>query len=154
MGSFLKMSAPVLALGLLTAAPPAAVAQVETQPNCHWVSMAERGPDMELWCRGDDGRARPTGRMLQQQTYRPAPSTECPRGQMYDGVRCRKEREVISAAPQALFLYQGVTPPPPPKAGGRRPRVWVYQDANGEHRRGLACIDERDATICQPIPRD
>ncbi len=141
----------ILTLGVLGGGGMAA-AQVETPPNCHWVATPEAPATLELWCRGDDGRARPTGRTLQQST-RPAAGGECAAGKIYDGARCRPEAEVLAAAPHAPYVAPDRPVVPGPTAKGRSPRVLMFHDGRGGHDRGMACVDDRDVTVCQPIPR-
>ncbi|WP_309643538.1 hypothetical protein [Phenylobacterium sp.] len=132
----------------------AAMAQVETPPNCHWVSMPETSATLELWCRGDDGRARATGRTLQQ-SKRPT-SDGCAAGLLYDGARCVPEAQVLAAAPQAPYVMPDRPVIPAPSTTTRRPRVLLYQDGRygrGGRQRGMACIDDRDVTVCKPLPR-
>lgn len=138
-----------LAFGLLSGG--AAAAQVETPPNCHWVATAQASATLELWCRGDDGRARPTGRLLQQST-RPTPAGECPKGKMYDGSRCRPEAAVLAAAPRAPYVAPD-RPAAAPAAKSNTPRVLLFRDGRGGRDRGMACVDDREVTICKPIPR-
>lgn len=127
-----------------------AAGQVATPPNCHWVALPEAPSTIELWCRGEDGRARATGRTLQQG---PAPASDgCPAGQLYDGQRCISEAAALAAAPQGPYIG----PERPPSAGQKAqsaPRVLLFQDRDGRHNQGMACIDQRDVTICRPIPR-
>jgi len=127
-----------------------ATGQVDTPPNCHWVAMPEAPATLELWCRGDDGRARATGRTLQQSS-RPTPSGECPAGKLYDGARCRPEAAVLAAAPKAP--YAAPERPAVPAAKSNPPRVLLFRDSRGRRDRGMACVDDRDVTICKPIPR-
>lgn len=138
------------ALTLVVSIGGGASAQVDTPPNCHWVAMPEAPATLELWCRGDDGRARATGRTLQQSS-RPTPVGECPAGKLYDGARCRSEAAVIAAAPKAP--YAAPERPAAPTAKTNPPRVLLFRDSRGRRDRGMACVDDRDVTICKPLPR-
>ncbi|MFN3513108.1 MAG: hypothetical protein ACK41C_08695 [Phenylobacterium sp.] len=135
-----------LAFAVLLGGP--AAAQVDTPPNCHWVGASPDARTLELWCRGDDGRARPTGRMLHQSGTAPP---DCPRGQVYDGARCIAEAAALAALPQAPYVA-----PPPAVAGpypkGPAPRVLLFRDRRGQGDRGMACVDDRGVTVCRPIP--
>lgn len=135
----------VAAVGLGSSAS----AQVDTPPNCHWVALPDAPATIEMWCRADDGRARPTGRKMQQG---PASASDgCPKGKIYDGQRCVTEAAALAAAPQG---YIGPERPPTPQPAAKpAPRVLMFQDRNGRNRRGMACIDRQDVTVCQPIPR-
>lgn len=124
-------------------------AQVDTPPNCHWVALPDAPATIEMWCRTDDGRARPTGRKMQQG---PASASDgCPKGKIYDGQRCVTEAAALAAAPQGYIGPE--RPPTPQPAAKSAPRVLMFQDRNGRNRRGMACIDRQDVTVCQPIPR-
>src|SRR5688500_13313398 len=97
-----------------TAAPWAADAQVTTPPNCHWVALPDDATTIEMGCRADDGRARPTGRKMQQG---PASAPDgCPTGKRYDGKRCVTEAQALAAAPQG---YIGPERPPTPQPAAK-----------------------------------
>lgn len=128
-----------------------ASAQVDTPPNCHWVALPNAPTTIEMWCRADDGRARPTGRKMQQGPA--AASDGCPAGKLYDGRRCVTEAEALAAAPQGYIGPDRPAPATPQAAAKTAPRVLMFQDRGGKNRRGMACIDRQDVTVCQPIPR-
>jgi hypothetical protein len=126
-----------------------ASAQVITPPNCHWVATPQEASVVELWCRSEDGRARPTGKTLRQ----PAGDAwdGCPPGKLYDGARCVSEAMALAAASRTYdFAPQGYAAGPPPPA---QPRLLLFQDRRGGRSRGLACIDQDNVTVCRPIPR-
>ncbi len=131
-------------------APSVAAAQpVVTPPNCHWVALPESPSTIEMWCRGEDGRARASGRTMQQGPA--AAGNDCPAGKIYDGARCVSEAAALAAAPRTYIgPDRPATPLPVAKSA---PRVLLFQDRNGQHRQGMACIDRSDVTVCQPIPR-
>ncbi|HEY3696604.1 hypothetical protein [Phenylobacterium sp.] len=142
------------AVGLIVWAAMAggAAAQVDTPPDCHWVAVPARPSTIEMWCRGEDGRATPTGRLMRQAS--PNTWDGCPRGKLYDGARCVTEARALAAAGEAWAS----APPPVPgpaaaAAPANRPRVLMFQDRRGRRGRGMACIDQDNATICKPIPR-
>jgi len=126
-----------------------AMAQTTTPPDCHWVAVPESPSSIEMWCRGPDGRARPTGKTMLQGSS--AVSDGCPSGQVYDGRRCVSEAAALAAAPLG---YIGPERPATPQPKARTtPRVLLFQDRDGRNRQGMACVDQRDVTVCQPIPR-
>jgi hypothetical protein len=146
----LAVLAGVWAAGMATAG--AAGAQVTTPANCHWVTVPAQPDSIEMWCRGDDGRARPTGQMMKQAP--PDTSDGCPSGQLYDGISCVSEAEAQAAAAEVWASTQWSAPAvaadPPP---ANRPRVMMFQDRKGKRGRGMACIDADDrTTVCKPIP--
>ena len=143
----MRLILTVLAFAASVAFAPQAFAEVVTPPNCHWAPTAADPGVVALWCRGDDGRARPTGQTLAQ----PPGGTwdGCPRGRMYDGVRCVTEARAVAAA------GVGYAPPPvmwsePPVR--MAPEVYVYRDSKGRNRDGLACTEQSNVRICKPIP--
>lgn len=120
-------------------------AQVVTPQGCHWVAAAERTDTVALWCRGPDGRARPTGQTLVQG---PASGDGCPGGLMYDGAACVTEDQAM-ATPRWASRRSEIAAAPVRAT----PRVMVLADRRGRATRGLACVDQRDVTICRPIAR-
>ena len=100
---------------------------------------------MALWCRGPDGRARPTGQTLVQG---PPSGDGCPGGLMYDGMACVSEDQAM-AAPRWTSRRSEIAPTP----ARAKPRVMVLADRRGRATYGLACVDQRDVTICKPIAR-
>jgi hypothetical protein len=134
----------------LTAWGGAAGAETVTPSNCHWVALPETPTTIEMWCRGPDGRARATGRTMQQD---PASTSDgCPAGKLYDGRRCVSEAEALAAAPQAPYAAP-IRPSTPTPQAAPAPRVLMFQDRDGRNRRGMACVAQHDVTICQPIRR-
>ena len=128
-----------LAAGVATAG--AACAQVTTPPNCHWVTVPAQPDNIEMWCRGDDGRARPTGRMMRQAP--PDTWDGCPAGKIYDGLHCVTEARALAAAAEVWAM----APPPAPSASAApspssKPRILMFQDRKGKRGRGMACIDQ------------
>jgi len=143
-----------LAIGMLIWAvgTTGAWAQVDTPQNCHWVAVPAEPSVIEMWCRDPEGLAHPTGRTMRQA---PADTwSGCPRGKLYDGVRCVSEARALQSANR---LWDEA-PPPSPGAGAvgppaaSQPRILMFQDRKGRRGRGMACIDEQQATICKPIP--
>jgi hypothetical protein len=141
------------AIGLLAWAVTAggAAAQVDTPPNCHWVAVPAQPSTIEMWCRGEDGRATPTGRLMRQAP--PDTWDGCPRGRIYDGAHCVTEAQALAAANE---VWASTPPPAPSAAGGsppaNKPQVLMFQNRKGKRGRGMACIDQDNATICKPIP--
>jgi hypothetical protein len=142
------------AMGLILWAAMAggAAAQVDTPPNCHWVTVPAQPSTIEMWCRGDDGRARPTGRLMRQAP--PDTWDGWARGRVYDGAHCVTEARARAAANEVW-----ASAPPPGQspaaalAPANKPRVLIFQDRQGKRGRGMACIDQDNATVCKPIPR-
>ena len=126
-----------------------AVAQVDTPANCHWVSTPQDATTLQMWCRAEDGQARPVeGRFLRQATGNS--SSGCTRNRIYDGARCVTEAQALAAAPVGPYYAperSGVAP----AAAPAKPRVLLFQDGKRGRSRGMACIDERDVTVCKPI---
>lgn len=123
-------------------------AQVTTPPNCHWAPKANDAATIEMWCRGDDGQARATGRTMQQVD---SSADGCPAGKLYDGERCVSEAQMMSSLPESKLVEpKYATPQPRPKT---QPRVLMYQDGSGRYRQGVACTDTGGVTVCQPVPR-
>lgn len=145
----LGLLAAMLVAGVAMAASGAGAQTTTTPSNCHWVALPDAPSTIEMWCRADDGRARPTGRKMQQGPA--AASDGCPAGKLYNGTRCVTEAQALAAAPQGYIGPE--RPPTPPPAAKTAPRVLMFQDRNGRNRRGMACIDRQDVTVCQPIPR-
>jgi len=144
----MRLLLTTLAFAGLCALTGGAQAAVATPPGCHWVPTAERTDVVGLWCRGADGRARPTGQTLAQ------PATDawdgCPAGLMYDGLRCATEAQALAAAEGAPPLLRSPIVGPPALSA---PRVLLWQDGRrGRTTRGLACTDQSDVTICARIP--
>jgi hypothetical protein len=142
-----------LAIGTLIWALGAAGAwaQVDTPQNCHWVAVTNNPSVIEMWCRDPDGQAHPTGKTMRQAP--PDTWSGCPRGRIYDGARCVSEARALQ---QANRLWDDLPPPapsvspgPPPRS---QPRVLLFQDRKGRRGRGMACVDQAQATICKPIP--
>lgn len=149
MGLKLGLLATLATLGTAVMTSGAA-AQVSTPSNCHWVALPDSPTTIEMWCRADDGRARPTGRTLEQGA---APTTDdCPAGKLYDGERCVSEAAALAAAPQEPYIGPERSSSPGPKTDAR-PRVLLFQDRDGRRIQGMACINQRDVIICRPIPR-
>lgn len=145
----LGLLAAVVLTGAAMAATGASAQTTTTPPNCHWVALPEAPDTIQLWCRGEDGRARATNRTMRQG---PADASDgCPAGKIYDGRRCITEAAALAAAPQGYIGPERPATPQP--AAGTAPRVLMFQDRNGRNRRGMACIDRQDVTVCQPIPR-
>lgn len=147
----MRLRLALFAITAVTAVATGASAQVDTPPNCHWVALPDAPSTIEMWCRADDGRARPTGRKMQQGPA--AASDGCPTGKIYNGARCVTEAAALAAAPQGYIGPERQTPPTPQPAAKTTPRVLMFQDRNGKNRRGMACVDRQDVTVCQPIPR-
>lgn len=139
----------VLISALLTLGAGAARAEVVTPAGCHWIPTAERADVVALWCRGPDGRAQPTGQTLQQPPN--SWGDGCPGALIYDGVACVSEDQAMAAAALSRGAPQSSAAYAPARAAP--PRVMLFADRRGRTTRGLACIDEREVTICKPIPR-
>jgi hypothetical protein len=144
----MRLLLTALAFAGLVAPGAGAQAAAVTPPGCHWVPTAERADVVGLWCRGPDGRARPTGQTLAQ------PAMEawdgCPAGLMYDGRRCATEAQALAAADSAPVLRRSDFAVPPPRSAAR---VLLLQDGRrGRATRGLACTDQGEVTICSRIP--
>lgn len=133
--------------GLALAAASGSNAQEPTPPNCHWAPRANDASTIEMWCRGDDGQARATGRTMQQVQ---SSADGCPTGQLYDCERCVSEARLMSSLPQTKLVQPKVATPQP--AAKRQPRVLMFQDGSGRYRQGMACTDTGSVTVCQPVP--
>lgn len=137
----------VLLAGLAAAVASGAGAQVSTPSNCHWAPKAQDASTIEMWCRGDDGQARATGRTMQQVS---SSADGCPAGQLYDGERCVSEAKLMSSLPQTKLVEpKYATPQTRPKV---QPRVLMFQDSSGRYRQGMACVNTGTVTVCQPAP--
>jgi hypothetical protein len=138
----------VLATLMLGSAAIDANAQAPTPPNCHWSPKGGDPSVIEMWCRGDDGQARATGRTMRQVA---SSADGCPAGQLYDGERCVSEAKLMSRLPTTTYVAPAPATPQP--TAKQRPRVLMFQDAGGRHRQGMACADTGGVTVCQPVPR-
>jgi hypothetical protein len=147
----LAIGIAVWAVGAAGVLAPHAWAQVDTPPNCHWVSLPKDPQTIEMWCREADGRAHPTGRMMRQA---PADVWDgCAYGKVYDGARCVSEAQALAKTNRLWASAPPSAPakrPEPPKAS--KPRVLMFQDREGRRGRGMACADQSNVTVCKPIP--
>jgi len=106
---------------------PVQLAQLmTTPPGCHWIDTGAH--DQQLWCRDEDGRARPTA--TRRHDDRDVADSGCPRGKMDDGLGCVSEAR--ATAPRGPS-WPPLAPSPPAYPGRRdmAPEIVIMQPAYG-----------------------
>lgn len=137
------------ALSLWAVSAVGASAQVDTPPNCHWVALPDDPTAMELWCRDQEGRARPMRRMMRQG---PADAWDgCPRGLIYDGAQCVSEWEAMDASARSAAPLAPL-PARPERPKAKQPDIYMRQNRDGSYSRGEACTETSEVYACKTIP--